>query len=327
MELFRIWFAVLCLALVAVTGFGAYRLRIHRAKTREREAEAANRERSELPANADPEIPTPTNAVPGETSPLRRERARPDPGLGRRVPLRILVAEDNATNQKVMLLLLDSLGYPADVAADGHEVLDALRSRCYDLVLMDVQMPGMDGLEATRRIHAEWPEGPRPRIVAVTANALSGDREACLAAGMDGYLSKPVFPEDLEKILLASGESLSAPAPPEPAVLDRSCLESLRRLEAATGRKIVAEVVAHYLTESPRRLARMREALASGDAAALRFVAHSLKGSSAQIGAVTVAEKCQEIEHRAAGGTLEGTGELLDDLDRELGRVAAALGS
>lgn len=113
----------------------------------------------------------------------------------------------------------------------------------------------------------------------------------------------------------------------EAAVLDPSYLESLRRLEAATGKKIVAEVVAHYLAESPRRLARMREALASGDAADFRFVAHSLKGSSAQIGAVTVAEKCQEIEHRAAGGTLEGAGALLDDIDRELGRIAVALGS
>jgi two-component system, sensor histidine kinase and response regulator len=113
----------------------------------------------------------------------------------------------------------------------------------------------------------------------------------------------------------------------EAAVLDRSYLESLRRLEAATGKKIVAEVVAHYLAESPRRLARMREALASGDAVELRFVAHSLKGSSAQIGAVTVAEKCQEIEHRAVVGSLEGAGVLLNDVDRELGRVATALGS
>ncbi|HSF44112.1 MAG TPA: two-component regulator propeller domain-containing protein [Thermoanaerobaculia bacterium] len=260
-------------------------------------------------------------------SPVRRERAQPDPGLGRRVPLRILVAEDNATNQKVMLLLLDRLGYQADVAADGYEVLDALRRRRYDLVLMDVQMPGMDGFEAARRIHAEWPEGSRPRIVAVTANALSGDREACLAAGMDGYLSKPVFPENLEEVLLGTGESLPVPAPPEPAVLDPSYLEGLRRLEAAAGKKIVAGIVESYLAESPRRLARMREALASGDAADLRFVAHSLKGSSAQIGAVTVAEKCQEIEHRAAGGALEGAGALLDDVDRELGRVAVALGS
>jgi HPt (histidine-containing phosphotransfer) domain-containing protein len=113
----------------------------------------------------------------------------------------------------------------------------------------------------------------------------------------------------------------------EAAVLDPSYLESLHRLEAAAGKKIVGEIVERYLAESPRRLARMREALASGDTADLRFVAHSLKGSSAQIGAVTVAEKCQEIERRAAGGTLEGAGALLDDIDRELGRVAVALGS
>src|SRR5262249_33946835 len=116
-------------------------------------------------------------------------------------PLRILVAEDNVINQKVALLLLKRLGYAADVAADGEETLAALRRQCYDVILMDVQMPGMDGLEATRRIRAEWRAAERPRILAVTANALREDRETCLAAGMDGYLSKPVLLEDLRAAL------------------------------------------------------------------------------------------------------------------------------
>jgi signal transduction histidine kinase/CheY-like chemotaxis protein/ligand-binding sensor domain-containing protein len=116
-------------------------------------------------------------------------------------PLRILVAEDNVINQKVTLLMLERLGYAADVAADGEETLAALRRQRYDVIFMDVQMPGMDGLEATRHIRDEWPVEERPRIIAVTASALQEDREACLSAGMDDFLSKPVLLEDLRLAL------------------------------------------------------------------------------------------------------------------------------
>jgi len=116
-------------------------------------------------------------------------------------PLRILLAEDNAINQRVALLMLSRMGYLADVAADGNEVLAAVRRQRYDLILMDVQMPEMDGLEATRRIRAELPPEHQPRIVAVTANALEENREACLAAGMDDFLAKPASLEDLREAL------------------------------------------------------------------------------------------------------------------------------
>ncbi|HKI01044.1 MAG TPA: ATP-binding protein [Thermoanaerobaculia bacterium] len=121
-------------------------------------------------------------------------------------PLRILVAEDNVVNQKVALLLLQRLGYAADVAADGEETLAALRRQRYDVILMDVQMPGMDGLEAARHIREEWPAEERPRIIAVTASALHQDRETCLSAGMDDYLSKPVLLEDLRLVLCQAGD-------------------------------------------------------------------------------------------------------------------------
>jgi len=120
-----------------------------------------------------------------------------DPEMGQRLPLRILLAEDNVVNQKLALRLLERLGYRADVAANGLEAIEALRRQRYDLVLMDVQMPDMDGLEATLAIHREWPGERRPRIIAMTANAMKEDREACLEMGMDDYLAKPIRVEEL----------------------------------------------------------------------------------------------------------------------------------
>lgn len=127
-------------------------------------------------------------------------QSRLDTDLGKRLPLRILVVEDNVINQRVVLRVLERFGYRADVAGNGVEAIAALRRQRYDVVFMDVNMPEMDGLEATRRICSEWLQG-RPRIIAMTANALRGDREECLAAGMDDYISKPVRVEELRAVL------------------------------------------------------------------------------------------------------------------------------
>jgi CheY-like chemotaxis protein len=124
-----------------------------------------------------------------------------DPRLAQRLPLRILLVEDNTVNQRVALRILERMGYRADLAANGLEVLQVLKRQAYDVVLMDVHMPEMDGLEATERICRQWPKPLRPRIIAMTANAMQGDREECLAAGMDDYISKPVRPEELQAAL------------------------------------------------------------------------------------------------------------------------------
>jgi CheY-like chemotaxis protein len=139
---------------------------------------------------------------------LTVDRERPyidsefNPNLAKEMPLRILLAEDNLINQKVALRLLSRLGYRADVASDGLEALEALYRQDYDVILMDIQMPEMDGIEATRRIRRDLPQWRQPRIIALTANALEGDKEHYLAQGMDDYVSKPVHIQELTAALI-----------------------------------------------------------------------------------------------------------------------------
>ncbi len=138
---------------------------------------------------------TPKPAGPGAGKPQL------DPDMAARHPLRILVAEDNVVNQKLALRLLQQMGYRADLASNGIEAVESVQRQTYDVVLMDVQMPDMDGLEASRKINARWRPQERPRIIAMTANAMQGDRDMCLAAGMDDYLTKPIRVERLVEAL------------------------------------------------------------------------------------------------------------------------------
>jgi CheY-like chemotaxis protein len=149
---------------------------------------------------SDQSVSTPQIATEGVTL---------DPGMAAHHPLRILLAEDNVVNQKLALRLLSQMGYRADVAANGLEVLQAVKRQPYDVILMDVQMPEMDGLEATRRLCAGIATPERPHIIAMTANAMQGDREICLEAGMDDYLSKPIRVEELVHAL-NQAQSLSS---------------------------------------------------------------------------------------------------------------------
>jgi len=139
---------------------------------------------------------------PVETKKVAPARVQMDPEMAGRHPLRILLAEDILVNQKLVLRLLEQMGYRADVASNGIEAVQSVERQPYDVILMDVQMPEMDGLEASRRICARWPRGQRPTIIAMTANAMQGDREMCLEAGMDDYVSKPIRPDELVKALM-----------------------------------------------------------------------------------------------------------------------------
>jgi len=154
--------------------------------------------------------------------------ARPDAEMAQRLPLRILLAEDYVVNQKLALRLLAQMGYRADVAANGLETIQALERQPYDVVLMDVQMPEMDGLEATRQIRSRWPAAEQPRIIAMTANAMQGDREICLEAGMDDYVSKPIRVDELVQAL-----SRCQPLLPNRAAVDTSAASLAKTEEEA----------------------------------------------------------------------------------------------
>jgi CheY-like chemotaxis protein len=263
---------------------------------------------------------------------LEPEAGEPVPEVGKPATssLRILLAEDNAMNQKVALRLLDQLGYRADVASNGLEALEALELQPYDVVLMDVQMPELDGLDASRRICERWPAEVRPRIVAMTANAMPEDREACFAAGMDDYVAKPIRPKELAMALSRARplEGTGTPSAEDAgATLDANALESLRQLG---GKEFLAELIDTFLSDAPALVATLRTTYEGGDMEGLRRAAHTLKSNGQTFGAGRFSEHCRELELRARSGELDGDAELLDRIEQEyaaLEKTLAALRS
>jgi CheY-like chemotaxis protein/HPt (histidine-containing phosphotransfer) domain-containing protein len=287
--------------------------------------------------------------TPGELLAEREEATeRPafDMKMGQQHPLRILIAEDHVTNQRLALLMLKRLGYRADVAANGLEALEALERQQYDVVLMDVQMPEMDGLEATRQIRRRWPGAQGPRIVAMTAGAMREDRERCLAAGMDDFVSKPIRVGHLVSALrqcrplAAAAKPAPEPArgpagpsvetdsaadvPPSLAVLDQAALDML--LELVGGElALLVELIDSFLEESPPLLENLRQSLDQDDAAGLYTAAHTLKSSSRDFGATRIADWCQDLETMGKAGTLAGAAQLVAQVAAEYEQVEAEL--
>jgi PAS domain S-box-containing protein len=259
-----------------------------------------------------------------------------DPTLAERLPMRILLAEDNEVNRKVALRMLKGFGYCADIAGNGLEVLDALQRQRYDLVLMDIQMPELDGLEATRRIRRDVAPNIRPRIIAMSANALREDAAAALQAGVDDYLVKPISVPMLRAALERSGELAAArkghsqPAPLPATTADMLCdmlddehLRSFMDLDP-TG-EFVAGLVASFTTNSRQALAEMRLAVAEGRAAEAGGLAHQLKGTSSTLGVREMTRLCIALEEMAARGEIGGAGAVVDQCEREFEAGLAAL--
>ncbi len=262
-----------------------------------------------------------------------RQKARPSVAQRRsrtaEHPLRILLAEDNPVNQEVAVHLIERRGHSVIVAENGREAVEAIERHKFDLVLMDVQMPEMGGLEATRVIREkEKGSGHHLPIIAMTAHAMQGDREQCLEAGMDGYLAKPIDP----KTFLQTVEGISArsvgseSAENEETAGLAGALDGKALLARFSGnRKLLRNIVKTFREDCPRMMGRIRNALTARDAVALADSAHALKGSIGNFGESAALETTREMEKAARQGKLDGTWELYATLEDQIASLLPAL--
>jgi signal transduction histidine kinase/DNA-binding response OmpR family regulator/HPt (histidine-containing phosphotransfer) domain-containing protein len=287
---------------------------------------------------------------------------RAQPSSAARKRRKVLLAEDNPVNIEVALAMLDGLGLAAVSARNGEEALQALQAEHFDLVLMDCQMPLMDGFAATAEIRRHEQQLGRARIlpiIAITANALQGDREACLAAGMDDYLSKPFTQQELGASIarwialpraatIHHGEiaaaadaaaagaaaahavaAVSLPAAPAPAnpqnAINRHALDNIRALSASGGDALVQRVIHAYVDDTPQHFKALREAIATLDTEHIRKAAHSLKSSSANVGAEALAQLCKTMETLGRSASTEGAAGILTDMEQEFQAVRHSL--
>ena len=272
-------------------------------------------------------------------------RASKEEGNG----IRVLLAEDNVVNQQVAVFMLQARGYQVDVAGNGIEALEALARTPYALVLMDCQMPEVDGYEATAEIRRREGSARHTPIIALTAHALRGERDKCIAAGMDDYLSKPITPDVLYATIRRWLPGSTARTEPEPAdiplqvtapvsqaveplaseeepIINPAVFGNFQKLQEPGAPDIIAQLIDLYLNELPARLTAVQQAIERGDAARLAQAAHSLKGSSASIGAQRAARACLELEKLGKAGDLTEAADLFAQLEQECVRAREALG-
>jgi len=289
---------------------------------------------------------------PAEASPdpLRRPRAARviksaiSPEIRDRV--RILLVEDNLVNRQVEIRMIDRIGYKADQANNGRLALEKLAEADYDLILMDCQMPEVDGYTATREIRRREDTARHTAIIGVTAHALPGDREECLRAGMDDYIAKPVMPEDLAAMIDKWVEIIERPRdlPPKPlsleasieaagkgsrasttVVLDEAVLADLREYQSPGEPDFVTELIGIFGEDLTSRLAQISAGLQAGDAKRVREAAHALKGASGELGARRMREICERLELSAAQGSIADAPAMARELEDEAVQVRAAL--
>lgn len=284
----------------------------------------------------------PAGRLPAITSAASRERSAasaPSTGLARG---RLLVVEDNEVNQLVARSTVAKFGYAVDVVANGVEAVAAIEDTHYDAVLMDCHMPVMDGFEATRIIRSRTGRNSRLPIIAMTAGALDGDRERCLAAGMDDYLSKPVDATELEAVLsrwvpdestsfvpgkplaVTGGRADATSAQPRQG-LDQGRLAILRDLGPSDGLGLLPAAAEAFRKDVPDRLAALRKAVDDGDGPALARAAHALRGAAANIGAAAAAALCGDLETTGSTGQHDAALELVRRLEAELAQVDTEL--
>jgi signal transduction histidine kinase/DNA-binding response OmpR family regulator len=260
----------------------------------------------------------------------------PEYALARKT--RVLVAEDNTVNQQVALGRLKSLGYIADAVPNGRAVLEALDHSHYDIILMDCQMPEMDGYEATRRIRARPDDCPPPYIIALTAHAMHGASEKCLAAGMDDYISKPIVLEmfaaalargtsalgkrsPVARMSSASGKVSEEPATPNESALCKKTLQGLKDLGSDMGPTFYPQLLETFQHDATEHLVVLRTAISGGDTERFAREAHALKGASLTLGAQTMAELSRLLENLGTAHSTEGAPAALALLEQEFAKV------
>ncbi|MFA6598260.1 MAG: response regulator [Ignavibacteriaceae bacterium] len=257
---------------------------------------------------------------------IKKEKHQPlDTKLGSKYVLKILLAEDNLVNQKVAAKIFEKLGYRIDIVGNGFEVIESISNINYDIVFMDVHMPEMDGLEASREINKSYGAEIRPKIIAMTANAMQGDREACFAAGMDDYISKPVRVEALQEILERWGNLLTTRKNSLRYLLehdkivtqyiDESKISFLDDLQSEEDLMFFIEILDIYLEDTPKLIELVIEAAKNNESHDLVFSAHKLKGGSATLGLERISEIAAELEQLGRQAIFDGTEKLAVDLE------------
>jgi signal transduction histidine kinase/CheY-like chemotaxis protein len=218
-----------------------------------------------------------------------------------KIPLKILIAEDNIINQKLILKILSQMGYSADVVSNGIEVLESLKRQNYDLIFMDVQMPEMDGLEATKNILNEFDENKRPIIFAMTANVMHGDKEMCIEAGMDDYISKPILIDNLTELLNKWSKKISEKSRNLRAtskaslMIDSDVIHRLKKLEAKDAQNL-KQIIKLYLEVAPSLLKEIKKSVRLKDISRIKKATYNLRRASINLGANRLAELCFKIE-------------------------------
>ena len=246
-----------------------------------------------------------------------------DSDFARRLPLRVLLADDNPINQKVGVSVLHKLGYHPDLAADGNEVIKALEQKTYDMLFLDVQMPELDGLDCAKIICQRWTRDRRPVIIAMTGNAMMGDREKCLAAGMDDYISKPVRVADLQAAIGRWGPTkvvkhdtsyfIQNLGSISPGLLDESVIAELREMPPTNGVSMLRELIDLYIESAPQRVTQIVQA--SEDPKKLAFHAHALKSMSLNMGCKRIIELAQKLENLGNSGKVTGVMQIIQELE------------
>jgi signal transduction histidine kinase/DNA-binding response OmpR family regulator len=270
--------------------------------------------------------------APVQETPVKETQPEAPSAAGART-LNILVVEDNESNRLVASIMLERLGQKADYCVNGAEALEAVVKKMYDIILMDCQMPVMDGIEATRRIRAQEAAGKRIPIIAMTASALDEERQLCMNVGMDAILPKPVRLDGLTETLarwVPNTESRTTqPQVPKASrtmsALDSARIAELKDLSARVAPQLMEQLVTNFLTEAPARLERLRECLRDNNSEDFRIVAHSLTGLSGNIGAVDMMKVAKQLQEIGSRNNLHEGAALVDRIEQELARVREEL--